>query len=69
MPYENSLFYLAATSNGQVLINKRQIETAKNLSQAETEIVMVTGQKLIVSVNYGDLMFHLLNNTPQNMNP
>ncbi len=64
-----SLYYLATTDRGQILINKRQIETAVNLTATQTEIVMITGQKFIANLNYGDLMFHLLQNTPQQINP
>lgn len=61
MPYEDGLFYLALKGGNQILINKRQIETAVNKSQTETEITMVSGEKFTANLNYGDLMFHLQN--------
>jgi hypothetical protein len=64
-----SLYYLATTDKGQILINKRQIEIALNISATQTEIVMITGNKFIANLVYGDLMAHLLNYTPQVINP
>lgn len=59
MPNEKSLFYLALVKSGQILINKRQIESAVNVSQTETHITMISGEKFIANLNYGDLIFHL----------
>ena len=59
MPNENSLFYLANIQSSQILINKRQIETAKQINQTQTEITMISGDKFRVNINYGDLMSHL----------
>ena len=47
MPNEKSLFYLANVKEGQILINKRQIESAVNKSQTETHITMITGEKFM----------------------
>lgn len=69
MPNMDSLYYLANTDKGQILINKRQIETAVHLSNTQTEIVMISGQKFTANLVYGDLMAHLLNYTPQVINP
>lgn len=59
MTNEKSLFYLAVVNEGQILINKRQIESAVNVSQTKTLITMISGEKFTVNLNYGDLMFHL----------
>lgn len=61
MPNDKSLFYLALVDGNQILINKKQIESAVNKSQTETHITMISGEKFIANLNYGDLMFHLLN--------
>ena len=60
MPNEKSLFYLALVKSGQILINKKQIESARSISQTETEVTMISGDKFMANLNYGDLMFHLL---------
>ncbi|UAY53428.1 hypothetical protein [Ferruginibacter albus] len=59
MRNDEKLFYLATTSTGQVLLNKRQIESAFNKSANETEITMISGKVFVVNVQYGDLMFQL----------
>ena len=68
MPNETSLFYLALVNSNQILINKRQIESATNISQTETEIIMLSGNKFIANLVYGDLMYQLLE-VPQLHNP
>lgn len=59
MQNDKSLFYLTLVKSGQILINKRQIESAVSISQTETHITMISGEKFICNLNYGDLMFHL----------
>ena len=59
MPNEKSLYYQALVGNNTILINKRQIETAVSKSQTETHITMISGEKFVANINYGDLMFHL----------
>ena len=59
MPNEKSLYYQALVNGNTILINKRQIESALNKSQTETHITMVSGEKFIVNLVYGDLMYHL----------
>lgn len=62
MPFEKALFYLALVENGgQILINKREIVYAKSISQTRTEVAFRNGDKLMLNLNYGDLMFHLQN--------
>lgn len=59
MPNDKSLFYLAHAKSGQILINKTQIESAVCINQNETHITMISGEKFICNISYGDLIFHL----------
>ena len=62
MPNENSLFYLALVAGvggGQIMINKKEIVYAKNISATLTEVVLRNGEKLSLNLSYGDLMHHL----------
>ena len=62
MPNESSLFYtalIAGVGGGQIMINKKEIVYAKNISTTLTEVVMKNGEKLSLNLSYGDLMYQL----------
>ena len=59
MANEKSLFYLVSINSHQSMINKKQIESAKQKSENEVEFTMITGDKFIGVCQFGDLMFHL----------
>lgn len=60
MQKPDSLYYEALHSKGGlILINKKHILYAHNISATDTEIALTNGDKFHVNIEFGTLMYHL----------